>query len=92
MKIYASDFEKKIAGQLNVSTRLLSVKPDTLEYIYSTGKSKLVPVKLEGKVVAGRQYYISDTIYSPDSVLVYAPVAILYNNGSLYSKKLILKM
>ena len=71
VKIYTSELEKKIAGQLNVSTRLLSVKPDTLEYIYSTGKSKLVPVKLEGKVVAGRQYYISDTIYSPDSVLVY---------------------
>ena len=87
VKIYASELEKKIAGQLNVSTRLLSVKPDTLEYIYSTGKSKLVPVKLEGKVVAGRQYYISDTIYSPDSVLVYAPVAILDTITAAYTQK-----
>jgi len=38
VKIYTSELEKKIAGQLNVSTRLLSVKPDTLEYIYSTGR------------------------------------------------------
>ena len=80
VKIYASELEKKIAGQLNVSTRLLSVKPDTLEYIYSTGKSKLVPV-------AGRQYYISDTIYSPDSVLVYAPVAILDTITAAYTQK-----
>lgn len=87
VKIYASELEKKIAGQLNVSTRLLSVKPDTLEYIYSTGKSKLVPVKLESKVVAGRQYYISDTIYSPDSVLVYAPVAILDTITAAYTQK-----
>lgn len=87
VKIYASELEKKIAGQLNVSTRLLSVKPDTLEYIYSTGKSKLVPVQLEGKVVAGRQYYISDTIYSPDSVLVYAPVAILDTITAAYTQK-----
>lgn len=87
VKIYASELEKKIAGQLNVSTRLLSVKPDTLEYIYSIGKSKLVPVKLEGKVVAGRQYYISDTIYSPDSVLVYAPVAILDTITAAYTQK-----
>ncbi len=87
VKIYASELEKKIAGQLNVSTRLLSVKPDTLEYIYSTGKSKLVPVKSEGKVVAGRQYYISDTIYSPDSVLVYAPVAILDTITAAYTQK-----
>lgn len=70
-----------------MSTRLLSVKPDTLEYIYSTGKSKLVPVKLEGKVTAGRQYYISDTIYSPDSVLVYAPVAILDTITTAYTQK-----
>lgn len=87
VKIYTSELEKKILGQLNVSTRLLSVKPDTLEYIYSTGKSKLVPVKLEGKVTAGRQYYISDTIYSPDSVLVYAPVAILDTITTAYTQK-----
>ena len=50
VRIYASEFEKKIMSQLNVSTRLLSVKPDTLEYIYSTGKSKQVPVKMRGTV------------------------------------------
>ena len=62
VKIYASELEKKIAGQL-------------------------VPVKLEGKVVAGRQYYISDTIYSPDSILVYAPVAILDTITAAYTQK-----
>ena len=35
VRIYSSEFEKKIMSQLNVSTRLISVKPDTLEYIYS---------------------------------------------------------
>lgn len=77
VKIYASEFEKKIASQLNASTRLISVKPDTLEYIYSTGKSKQVPVRLLGAITADRQYYISDTIYSPDSVMVFAPNNIL---------------
>ena len=74
-------------SQLNVSTRLISVKPDTLEYIYSTGKSKRVPVKMQGKVTAARQYYLSDTIYSPDSVLVYAPVAILDTITTAYTRK-----
>ena len=87
VRIYASEFEKKIMSQLNVSTRLLSVKPDTLEYIYSTGKSKQVPVKMRGTVTASRQYYISDTIYSPDSVLVYAPVAILDTITAAYTQK-----
>ncbi|MEG1562821.1 MAG: YbbR-like domain-containing protein [Bacteroides sp.] len=77
VRINASAFEKKILSQLNVSTRLLAVKPDTLNYIYATGKSKWVPVKLVGKVGAARQYYISDTVFTPDSVLVYAPKVIL---------------
>lgn len=77
VKISASEFERKIASQLNASTRLLSVQPDTLEYIYSAGISKLVPVRLKGKVTSGRHYYIPDTLYSPDSVLVYAPGKIL---------------
>lgn len=87
VRIYSSEFEKKVMSQLNVSTRLISVKPDTLEYIYSTGKSKLIPVKMQGKVTAGRQYYISDTIYSPDSVLVYAPANILDTITTAYTRK-----
>ena len=77
VRIYASQFEKKVLSQLNVSTRLLSMKPDTLEYIYATGMSKLVPVRLSGTVGAGRQYYLSDTIFKPDSVLAYAPEGVL---------------
>lgn len=71
--IHAPEITKKVSAQLNASTNLLSVKPDTLEYYYSKGNSKRVPVKLSGTVNAGRQYYIADTVFSPDSVLVYAP-------------------
>ncbi len=73
VRMDASRFSKEIAGQLKASTQLLSIKPDTLEYIYSTGVSKKVPVKLQGAVKAGRQYYFPDTLFQPDSVLVYAP-------------------
>ena len=88
VKIYASDFEKKILSQLNVSTRLLSMKPDTLEYIYATGMSKLVPVKLSGTVSAGRQYYLSDTVFKPDSVLAYAPEGVLDTITAAYTQKI----
>ena len=80
VKIFASEFEKKILSQLNASSKILSIKPDTLDYIYSTGKSKLVPVHFQGKVTAGLQYYVSDTICSPDSVLVYA--CLLYTSDA----------
>ena len=88
VNIYASDFEKKILSQLNVSSKILSIKPDTLEYIYSEGKSKLVPVRLQGKVTAGLQYYVSDTICNPDSVLVYAPEGILDTITTAYTQKI----
>lgn len=88
VRIYAPEFEKNVLNQLNASTRLLSISPDTLEYIYATGKSKLVPIELVGKVVAARQYYLSDTLYSPDSVLVYAPKNILDTITTAYTQRL----
>lgn len=69
----AAQVERKVMAQMNASTQLLSIKPDTLEYIYCTGEAKRVPVRLQGHVSAGRQYYLSDTLFQPDSVLVYAP-------------------
>lgn len=77
VKVFAVEFEKSILGQLSVSSKILSIKPDTLDYIFSSGKSKRIPVRLQGKVTAGLQYYVADTIFKPDSVLVYAPAGIL---------------
>lgn len=86
VQVYASQYEKKVATQLNASTVLLSMKPDTLEYIYSTGTSKRLPVRLQGQVSAGRQYYLSDTIFRPDSVLAYAPAGMLDTVSAVYTQ------
>lgn len=73
VQVQTSQVQKWITSQLNASTALLSMKPDTLEYYYSTGVSKMIPVKLCGNVSAGEQYYLPDTLFTPDSVRVYAP-------------------
>lgn len=73
VQVQTSQVQKWITGQLNASTALLSMKPDTLEYYYSTGVSKMIPVKLCGNVSAGEHYYLPDTLFTPDSVRVYAP-------------------
>lgn len=86
VSVYASEIERQVLGQLNVSTRLLAMKPDTLEYYYATGVSKRVPVKLRGEVSAGRQYYLSDTIFRPDSVDVYASAAVLDTITAVYTQ------
>ena len=74
--IAASALKKQITSQLKTSSQIQYIKPDTLEYVYSMGKSKMVPVLYNGKIIAEYQHYISDTIITPDSVLVYAPIAL----------------
>lgn len=87
VKVFAAEFEKSISSQLSASSKILSIKPDTLDYIFSTGKSKRVPVRMQGKVSAGLQYYVSDTICNPDSVLVYAPSGILDTITTAFTQK-----
>lgn len=77
VRILAKELEKRIASQLNASSKLLVIRPDTLEYIYTQGKAKKVPVRLNGSVSPSPLYYITDTVYLPDSVVVYAPESIL---------------
>ena len=77
VRMLAAEFQKKLLAQLNASTQFVSIKPDTLEFLYSTGIAKKVPVCLNGDVEAGRQYYLADTIFRPDSVLVYATKDVL---------------
>lgn len=85
VSIPVSGLAKHISSQLNQSTKLLTFKPDTLEFIYTKGAGKKVPVKLRGEVKAERQYYISDTIYTPDSVMAYAPKNILDTITAAYT-------
>ena len=86
VRIPSMSLGKKVAAQLSQSTKLLSIKPDTLEFIYTKGAAKVVPVKVSGTITPKRQYYVSDTIFSPDSVKVYAPKAILDTIGAAYTE------
>ena len=78
---------KKVAAQLNVSTHLISVRPDTLDFIYTMGKAKKVPVRLNGEVRAGLQYYVSHIGFVPDSVIAYAPQEVLDTLTAAYTER-----
>ena len=88
VRIPSISLNKRIASQLNQSTKLLNVKPDTLEIIYTRGHAKKVPVKLQGEVKAERQYYISNVVFKPDSVMAYAPKEILDTITAAYTEPL----
>ena len=86
VRIPSMTLAKKISAQLSQSTKLVAIKPDTLEFIYTKGAAKTVPVKICGTITPERQYYVSDTIFSPDSVRVYAPKSILDTITAAYTK------
>lgn len=84
--ILTEELQKKIAGQLAVSTTLLDVSPDTLEIIYTRGEGKRVPVRMNGSVTTGRQYYLAGRQITPDSIMVYAPASILDTLNAVYTE------
>ena len=77
IQISTSLLQKQVKNRFNVSTEILSIQPDSLEFIFAKGMGKKVPAVLNGVVEANPQYIITDTIISPDSVVVYAPAALL---------------
>lgn len=85
VRILSDELQKKVAGQLAVSTTLLDIAPDTLELIYTRGEGKKLPVRLAGVVTAGRQYYLAGRQLKPDSVMLYAPNAILDTLNAAYT-------
>lgn len=67
-----SELQKLIYKDLYNSSKIVSVKPDRLDFVFNYGLSKKVPVKLVGKVVPDKNYYLARTKFWPDSVMVYA--------------------
>ena len=84
--IPSSELSKKIATQLNGTTRVLAIRPDTVDFIYTKGTAMKVPVAVNTEVTTGRQYYVSDVKCSPDSVTVYAPEEALKNVLTAYTQ------
>ena len=86
LRIPSAELQKRISAQLNVSTKLLSVRPDTLDIIFARGQARKLPVRLNGELVAGRQYYVSQVRFSPDSVVAYAPQEVLDTLTAAYTR------
>ncbi|MBO7068618.1 MAG: YbbR-like domain-containing protein [Bacteroidaceae bacterium] len=71
------DVQRMIQKQLGGTSQIISVRPDTLEYYYNRGVARCLPVKICGCISASPQNYIQTISLSEDSVMVYAPNAVL---------------
>ena len=67
-----SDVQKQLQQSFDASTHLVSIRPDTLEYYYTRGHMKRVPVTFRGHVEAAQLYYLASLRCEPDSVTVWA--------------------
>ena len=72
VSILGNELQRQIAAQLLPGTQMLGLKPDTLDFCYNFGQFKRVPIRPLGEVRAGRLYSLAKTVYSEDSVTVYA--------------------
>ena len=72
-----SELQKLLTGRLLSSSQIVAIHPDTIDYYYSRGVKKRVPVVLDGQVEANPLYYISDVHCVPESVTVWAPAALM---------------
>lgn len=75
--ILAADIIKQVQSQLYGSSKLLSVKPEKLDFYFTYGASKKVPVRFRGKISTSKSYYLAHTEFSPMMVTAYANKKVL---------------
>ena len=75
--IPAADIIKQVQSQLYGSSKLLSVKPEKLDFYFTYGASKKVPLRFRGKISTSKSYYLAHTEFSPMMVTAYANKKVL---------------
>lgn len=70
--ITAAELRRQIEKRVELSAKIVSIKPDKIEFFYNNGERKRVPIHWNGRVIPEQLYFISNTLFTPDSVDVYA--------------------
>ena len=58
VQVPITDVQRMIHSQLGVTSHVIAVRPDTLEYYYNRGIARRLPVKVCGSISASPQNYI----------------------------------
>ncbi len=87
-QIPAAEIQKRIYQKLVSSSKITSIKPDKMEFFYSYGSKKQVPVRWSGRVIPEELYFISRVIYEPDSVTIFATDEKLDSISMVYTEQL----
>jgi len=85
-----SELQRLVYPQLYKSSRIVSIKPDRLEFTYNNGDSKRVPVKLDGRIVTNNSYYLARVAFNPEMVTLYASEEKLDSIQSVMTERVVL--
>jgi len=84
----ANDARRLIEQLLQTSTDIISIKPERLQFSYNNGEYKRVPVRWAGRIIPDQMYFISQVVYQPDSVDIYASKQKLDSISTIYTEPL----
>ena len=86
--VSASELQKLVYQQLASGSRIISVKPEKLEFYYNYGAKKKVPIRWSGRVIPEEMFFISRVAYSPDRINIYASREKLDSINVVYTEQL----
>jgi len=75
--ITTQEIQKQLSTVLFASTKVVSVKPERIEFTFDKGISKKVPVRIDGDIVPADKYFLADSQVQPQTVTVYALKSVL---------------
>lgn len=85
VQVSVSDVQRLLRMNLLESSRVLKITPDSLEFWYNQGNSKVVPLVLCGQVTAGNGHLVTGVNLSPRHVAVIAPKQVLDTLSMVYT-------
>lgn len=85
VQVSMAEVQRLLRSNLMESSKVLKILPESLEYWYSRGDSKVVPLKLAGQVTPGNGYLVTSVSLSPHTVAVTAPKQILDTLAAVYT-------
>lgn len=77
VRIPESDVQNLLTNRLQGTSKILAVKPETLEFYFNHGKSVTVPVRIEGVVETDSRHYLLSVTTEPQEVEVFASTSVL---------------
>lgn len=88
ISVSSSDLRRIVEQQMEASSKVISIKPERLDFAYNNGQHKRVPVRWTGRVIPDQLYFISQVDYTPDSVDIYASKEKLDSIRAIYTEQL----